>query len=117
MIMDNQDRVLLLLRPKEAYWAPDQWGYPGGKLEEGEAPKDAAMRETEEETTLKVSNLKEINLGVDMGVVAYYTHTYSGEVQIDHEHEDWRWMSRSDMDNHALAPNVLRMYEWVLNNE
>ena len=117
VIIDKQDRVLLLLRPKEAYWAPAQWGYPGGKLEPDESPAAAAIRETEEETTLKVRDLKEVKLGIDIDIAAYYTHTYSGDVQIDHEHDDWRWLSRAEINDYPLAPNVLEIYDWVLNNE
>ena len=36
-----------------------KYGFPGGKLEEGESPKDAVIRETEEELGVTPTNLVE----------------------------------------------------------
>ena len=65
VILNDQDEVLILLRTKEARWAPLRWGYPGGKVEPGETPQAAAVRETKEETELEVDKLTpfEANIG------------------------------------------------------
>ena len=117
VLIDPSDRVLLLLRPKIAHWAPEKWGFPGGKIEPGEAPKEAAIRETREETTLEVHNVKEIKEAIDIGVRVYYTRDYTGSVEIDYEHDDWRWVRREDIANFATAPNVVEIYDWILKNE
>lgn len=117
MLLDNEDRTLILLRPKEARWAPFKWGFPGGKLEVGESPHDAAVRETKEETELDVKNLKLLDLKVDKPVATYYTREYTGTVKIDFEHDDWAWASRDQIEEYNLAPEVLEMYDWVLENE
>ena len=117
VVLDDQDRTLLLLRPKEARWAPFKWGFPGGKIEEGESALSAAIRETKEETQLNVKNLRALNLKVAKAVATYYTRDYTGAVKIDFEHDDWAWVSRGDMEQYDLAPEVLEMYEWVLKNE
>ena len=117
VVPDKQNRTLILLRPKEARWAPLKWGLPGGKLDPGEKPIDAAIRETKEETQLDVKNLQPLKLKIDKPVRAYYTRDYTGEVQIDYEHDDWAWATRADIENYNLAPQVLEMFEWVLENE
>lgn len=114
--MDDQDRTLILLRPKEAHWAPFKWGFPGGKIEEGESPRETAIRETKEETQLDVKNLKPINLKVAKPVATYYTRDYAGDIVIDYEHDDWAWATRAEIENYDLAPDVLEMYDWVLKN-
>lgn len=43
------DSVLLLLRSANAGDFPLHWGFPGGGIEEGETPEQAAMRESQEE--------------------------------------------------------------------
>lgn len=45
----HEDRVLLLLHPKLGRWLP-----PGGHLEPNELPDEAAVREVEEETGVRV---------------------------------------------------------------
>jgi ADP-ribose pyrophosphatase YjhB (NUDIX family) len=46
-IFDERGRVLLVLER-------DAWGYPGGRLEPGETPEEAAVREAREETGIEV---------------------------------------------------------------
>jgi 8-oxo-dGTP pyrophosphatase MutT (NUDIX family) len=117
VILDSQDRALLLLRPDWVEWGTSQWAYPGGEIEPGETPVEAAIRETKEETTLDVSDLKEVKLGVDIGAYPHYTRDYKGTVQIDFEHDDWQWMTREQMLAFPLAPNVLQTYDWVIHND
>ena len=116
-VLDDQDRLLILLRPHLALWSPLKWGLPGGKLEEGEAAIAAAIRETKEETQLDVTNLQPLGLKVDIPVRAYYTRDYTGDVRIDYEHDDWTWVPRSEIESYPLAPQVLQMFDWVLKNE
>jgi 8-oxo-dGTP pyrophosphatase MutT (NUDIX family) len=116
VIINDADEVLLLERPENVRWAPNQWGYPGGKIEPGEDPLTAAVRETKEETTLDVRNPKKIKVSVDQPIAAYYTREYLGSVQIDFEHTDWAWVGRSTATTYDLAPGVLDLYDWVIKN-
>ena len=116
MLIDTADRTLILLRPGHAQWAPHKWGFPGGKIEKGERYGEAAARETKEETQLEVRNLKLLQLKIDKPVMSYYTKDYAGTVKIDYEHDDWAWVARSEIEKYDLAPQVLEMYDWVLEN-
>jgi ADP-ribose pyrophosphatase YjhB (NUDIX family) len=49
-VVDADGRVLLIRRADDGLWA-----MPGGWVEPGESPAEAAVRETEEETGLRVS--------------------------------------------------------------
>ena len=116
VILNKRDEVLILQRPHWIDWAPDKWGLPGGAIEENESPLTAAIRETKEETTLDVQHLKIINLTLDNPIAPYYTRHYNGNVQIDFEHTDWTWVARADIETYDLAPGVLKLYDWVLQN-
>jgi ADP-ribose pyrophosphatase YjhB (NUDIX family) len=49
VILDKKDRILLSHRRDL-----DLWNLPGGHVEEGELPTEAVIRETKEETGLKI---------------------------------------------------------------
>ena len=49
LILDSQDRLLLLLRNDQTSLGPNKWGLPAGKIENKETPAQAAQRERIEE--------------------------------------------------------------------
>ena len=116
VILDAKDRALMLLRPSWISWGANQWGFPGGKPEDGETPLQAAVRETREETQLEVANLTKTHAGGNRVLRAYYTRDYTGNIEIDFEHDDWKWMSRDEMAQYPLAPGVLNIYDGVVSD-
>ena len=52
-LVDADDRVLIAQRPQGKAMA-GLWEFPGGKLEPGERPEDALIRELREELGIKV---------------------------------------------------------------
>jgi 8-oxo-dGTP diphosphatase len=55
-LIDNQRRVLIAKRPPGRSLA-GLWEFPGGKLEPGEAPEDAVVREMREELAVTTDRL------------------------------------------------------------
>ncbi|WP_193613852.1 NUDIX domain-containing protein [Nocardioides lijunqiniae] len=55
VLVDRQGRVLLQERDSRPRLDPDRWGYPGGGVEAGETYEQAAYRELEEETGVRLS--------------------------------------------------------------
>jgi 8-oxo-dGTP pyrophosphatase MutT (NUDIX family) len=57
VLLDDQDRVLLLRRHRVVQ---DRWGWelPGGLVDDGEEPADAAVRELEEETGYRAARVE-----------------------------------------------------------
>jgi len=114
VLLDSEERTLLLKRAKSSRFAPERWGFPGGKIEKDESPLAAARRETKEETDLTVGDT--VELGRFDLVMAYLTRDYQGTVTIDHEHTAWAWVAPGELRNYKLAPNVLDIYRKAANH-
>ena len=104
VVLDEEQNVLILKRTEDVGWMPSKWGLPGGHIEEGEPSKDAAIRETKEETNLSLNDLEQL---VQRGqAMIYCSNSYTGDVEIDFEHTDWTWASYDELDNYDTTPDL-----------
>ena len=68
LLVDRQGRILMQHRDARARTSPNQWAFPGGRIEPGEEPVEAARRELYEETGLHVGHLEKFWSGTRAGV-------------------------------------------------
>ena len=116
-ILDDDSSILLLLRSAKSRWMPKKWGLPGGKIEPGEVPEEAAIRETKEEANLNIQNLTYLKDLSNKAVDIFYASSYDGNVQIDFEHDDYEWVSRADVEQYDTTPRIVEIFDWILKNE
>jgi 8-oxo-dGTP diphosphatase len=57
-MVDRRGRILMQHRTADAKVSPNQWSMPGGRVEPGESPLEAARREVLEETGILVDGLE-----------------------------------------------------------
>lgn len=113
LIIDDENRVLLQKRT----FPKDTWGIPGGMMELGETAEETATREIEEETSLKLANLKLFNVysgsplyeaenGDQYYTVStiYKTTDYSGNLKIDADESETFEFRASDQLPERLFP-------------
>ena len=97
VILIKNGKVLLLLRSDKSHWMPGVYGPPGGHIDQGESPKQAAVRETYEESgiTVKSSDLELLvqRTKHDFGMIYYYiTDKFVGNgVALSQEHKGFSW--------------------------
>lgn len=81
----------------------NKYGFPGGKLEAGESPEDAVMRETEEELGVRPTNvvykdtykaLTPEGRGIEMSVFA---GEVSGDIKPTNEIAELHWLTYEQM--------------------
>lgn len=100
LFKDNQ--VLVIKYNAEEINKKDYYDIPGGKIEEGETSKEAAIREFREETGIEISNPKYIgNLICEyperiFDFDVYITYDYKGE-PITTEENDSLWINIDDI--------------------
>jgi ADP-ribose pyrophosphatase YjhB (NUDIX family) len=102
ILVDNQGRVALQLRAEEQELNPDHWSVFGGHIEEGEGSAKAAIREIEEELSVKLSEDKLVSLGrFEREDHAYTIFYYRVEDELEDavlkEGVDWRWCSMEEI--------------------
>ncbi len=103
-LVTSDDRVLVVKANYKSYWS-----FPGGIIDPKETPAQAAIRETEEETGISVSQ-SDITFRMVVDRVSTIAQTYQfifeapihagvvDQISIDtHEIEDWATVSRSDI--------------------
>lgn len=102
---------VLVLRRRNGFWE-----FPGGGVDFGEHPERAAVRETEEETGLKASNLA--LLGVTSATypkdgkekhsvyIVYRGEVQSADFRLGAEHDEGRWMTLAELGFLKLALNA-----------
>ncbi len=101
-------RVLLLYRSDEEHWE-----VPGGKVEEGENPTEAAVREANEEIGVDVSLEKPFYSGeFQHNNSIFLWHCYQasideGEPEVkEDKFEKLGWFKASELDDLELASNI-----------
>lgn len=85
------------------------WEFPGGKVEPGETPEQAIVREIREELTAEIAVDRYFDTieydypTFHLSMKCYLCSVVSGHLQLL-EHEAARWLSREDLDTVNWLP-------------
>ncbi len=115
-VLVEKDGKFLVVQKTENYgWKAGKWELPGGEVKDGENGFEAAERTVEEDTDLEVEDLhKVVRIEIDgdehinCGII--HTRSFSGEVELSDEHQDYEWVRPEDfriMDWHRDAGYAL----------
>lgn len=87
----------------------DKWEFPGGKMEPGEKPEDALVREIREELATEIA-VDRFVCTVEADYPAfhitmhnYLCHIVAGDLRLL-EHEDARWLAPEDINSVDWLP-------------
>ncbi len=121
LIEDEEGRVLMVKTHKWGH----RWGIPGGKIERGESAAAALVREIREETGLDVAapvfvmvqdciDSDEFERPEHFLLLNYVARRISGEVVLNDEAEEFRWLTPEEALELDLNQPTRRLIEEVL---
>jgi 8-oxo-dGTP diphosphatase len=109
-LVDADRRVLICQRPEGKQFA-GLWEFPGGKLEPGESPEGALIRELEEELGISTKS-------ACLAPLTFASHTYESfhllmpvfvcrkwqGTPVAREHQDIRWVRPQLLRDYPMPP-------------
>lgn len=105
ILFQYKDKFLLLHRTKD-----EEWGLPGGHMDEGESPLHAAIRETFEECGMKVTgDMKELG-NYDNFMVYHGIADKMFTPSLNSEHDKFIWTTPADAPSnlHGCMDEILK---------
>lgn len=109
ILLDDENRCLLLRRSPASKNNPGKWEFPGGKMDPGESFDEALIREVREETGLEVRLIKPVDTAMsvlpDCRVVYLFmlAEAKPGTVILSHEHDQYEWVDVREIQTVDLA--------------
>ena len=105
----TRGQTILAAQRSSTMSLPEMWEFPGGKIESDESPKEALLRELEEELLCSAEIGKHVQTTeheYDFGIViltTYYCSLTGDEPRLT-EHSEIRWMPVAELDQLNWAP-------------
>jgi len=104
----KDNKLLMLKRKLTSSFAGGAWDIPGGKIEFGELPESALIREVQEETSLeiKILDILSISSGINEAkrkqyiTIVYICEYVSGSVSINSESIEYEWVDVDEAENY-----------------
>lgn len=118
LIQDEQGRLLACRRPADKHLG-GKWEFPGGKLEPGETPEHALVRELREELEITVepgATLTPVVHDYGRGPIRLIPLlcTIADGIPHPHEHDEIRWCTTAELAELDLAAADLPILaEWT----
>jgi 8-oxo-dGTP diphosphatase len=115
-VIFDKDRVLLCHRRDY-----DLWNLPGGAVEDGETPWDAVLRETREETGLKieVKKLSGVYFKPDTNEIqfAFVCQVKGGQLKINEEADEFGYFSIGNLPSKMSPKQTERIRDAATANQ
>lgn len=117
IICDEHQRILITQRAKTISMG-GLWELPGGKLELGESPELALVRELQEEVGLTVL-AHDFIFQIDdnqRSLFVFLVTKYLGQASRREAQQDLRWITAQELDQFEFPPTNNKIITWLQQN-
>ena len=109
-IIDANDQILIAKRPNKKHLS-GLWEFPGGKIEKGESPENALIREVKEELNIDINNkciapltFSEFNYKkFHLLLLLYVCRRWEGE-PMSMEKNEIKWVKANTLRQYKMPP-------------
>ena len=114
IVVNSKSEILLLRRSETDSWMPLTWDVPGGGIDPGETPEQAAFRETYEESGIVLDNIEPFWTRTVPGHTAFIFISFvrNPSVRLSFEHNSYMWINPHDI-NFDLINIVYRVQQCI----
>lgn len=129
-IINPENKKILLVKHKKF----NKWVQPGGHIEDGETPEEAALREAYEETNLRISLIgerfpresdfirplgiqKNMNDRGDLHIDIIYVGVPKNDFHESFDKEESyaiKWFTREEIEHYDVFPDIKITYDYIL---
>jgi 8-oxo-dGTP diphosphatase len=127
--IEYRDKILLLRRSQRVKTMKGKWAGVSGYIEAYERPLVRAFKEIEEETGLTHKNVRILREGRPLEaaddtrpdsilwvVHPFYFHTNSNAINLDWEHDQYKWVNPNEIENLETVPRLKEALDRVYPN-
>lgn len=113
---EKKNCYIFLKRNANSIWGANKWDLPGGKMDQGETPKETLKREIKEETGQTVKDpelLGMVKVKVKKGnkkinvLKLIYVGKSVGKVKLNNENQEYKILTLKEAKKLPLAPKVI----------